>query len=443
MFFDWLKKYMPRGIYGRGALILLVPVVVIQLVVMITFSQRYFEDITRQLSSGVVAEIGLYVEAIKELPEEDLPRTLSALDTQLGFVSSLGDMAPVENHRPWYDVSARVIASELRAALPKIEGMDVASDTRRVVTSIQTPRGRLRIDFPRGRASASNPHQLMVWTVFTGLVMTLIAFIFLRNQLRPIRQLARAAEAFGRGESRPFRPTGAVELRSAGAAFLNMRARIERQIEQRTLMLSGVSHDLRTPLTRIRLGLSILDVPESEAKDVQEMMGDLDEMERLIDAFLDFARADATEETVEIDLADLLADAMARSERAGRVVELGDMPSEPVRFKARPMALARAIDNLLTNARRYGGQTRLSLKLFERAVVISVEDDGPGIAEDQRGRALQPFVRLDAARNQNRGSGVGLGLAIAHDVARRHGGTLRLGESKALGGLKADLVLAR
>ncbi|SFI73101.1 ATP-binding protein [Celeribacter neptunius] len=443
MFFDWLKKYMPRGIYGRGALILLVPVVVIQLVVMITFSQRYFEDITRQLSSGVVAEIGLYVVAVGEIPPEDLPGALEILDDQLGFVSTLGAGAQVQDRRPWYDISARVIGDELHKAVPGVEGIDVGSDPRRVVTSILTGNGRLVIDFPRRRASASNPHQLMVWTAFTGLVMTLIAFVFLRNQLRPIRQLARAAEAFGRGESRPYRPAGAIEVRSAGAAFLNMRARLERQIEQRTLMLSGVSHDLRTPLTRIRLGLSMLDVPKADADELKAMQRDLDEMERLIDAFLDFARADATEEPSRVTLQALIDGAVDRSERAGRPVAIGEMPDQPVTLMGRPDALARALDNLLSNARRYGTQTRVSLRLFERAAVISVEDDGPGIGPEDRERALQPFVRLDAARNQNRGSGVGLGLAIARDVARRHGGTLRLEASTELGGLKADLVLAR
>ncbi|WP_417261152.1 ATP-binding protein [Celeribacter sp.] len=443
MLFEWLKKYMPRGIYGRGALILLVPVVVIQIVVIVAFSQRYFADITRQLSRGVVAEISLYVVSADTLPMAQVPLALQELDERLGFASTFGAEAPVADQRRWYDYSSRVIEQELRSAIDGVEGMDVASDTQRVRVSIMTEAGRLTLDVPRRRASAANPHQLVVWTAFTGLVMTLIAFIFLRNQLRPIRQLARAAESFGRGESRPYRPAGAIEVRSAGAAFLNMRSRIERQIEQRTLMLSGVSHDLRTPLTRIRLGLSMLDVPEADAEEVTAMQADLDEMERLIEAFLDFARSDATEDPEAVDLVAFVEAAKERAERAGGVVELGDMPDQEVVLKLRPVALARALDNLMSNARRYGTTARIGLALFERAVVISVEDDGPGIALEGRERALQPFVRLDESRNQNRGSGVGLGLAIAHDVARRHGGTLRLGESAGLGGLKADLVLAR
>jgi Signal transduction histidine kinase len=443
MFFDWLKRYLPRGLYGRAALILLVPVVVIQIVVTVAFTQRYFQDVTRQLTQGVVAEIGLYVAAIESVPEDQILPVLSELDDRLRFISRFDDPAPVTDNRFWYDISGRVIAADLKDGLDGVEGVDVASDTRLVQVSILTGVGRLTIELPRRRASATNPHQLLVLTALTGGLMTLIAFIFLRNQLRPIRHLARAAEAFGRGENRPYRPAGALEVRSAGAAFLNMRARIERQIEQRTLMLSGVSHDLRTPLTRIRLGLSMLDVSEDDAVEIKAMQADLDEMEKLIDTFLDFARADATEEPKRLDLKALLSDAVSRAERAGSVIENVEMPEGEVVLTGRPAALSRALDNLLSNARRYGARTRLSLTLFERAAVISVEDDGPGIAPEARDRALQPFVRLDAARNQNRGSGVGLGLAIAHDVARRHGGTLRLGKSETLGGLKADLVLAR
>ncbi|AJE47194.1 ATP-binding protein [Celeribacter indicus] len=443
MFFAWLKRYLPGSLYGRAALILLVPMVMIQLVVLVAFSQRYFEDITRQLMRGVVAEVGLYVDAIAALEPEDLPEAMAALDRRIGFVADLGAAAPVTDARPWYDFSARVIASDLRAGVEGIEGVDTASDRRAVRVSARTAAGRLLLEIPRTRASARNPHQLMVWTLFTGVVMTLIAAIFLRNQLRPIRQLSEVAEAFGRGESKPYRLAGATEVRSAGAAFLNMRARIERQIEQRTLMLSGVSHDLRTPLTRIRLGLSMLEVSEAEAEEVAAMQGDLDEMERLIDAFLAFARSDTTEEPQPCDLREIVQAAKAKAERAGGQVALGTMPDAPEVLRVRPEALARALDNLVGNGLRYGDAVRISLKPFERAAVISIEDNGPGIAEDVRERALQPFVRLDAARNQNLGSGVGLGLSIAHDIARRHGGTLRLGVSEDMGGLKADLVIAR
>lgn len=444
MFFAWLKKYMPRGLYGRAALILLVPVVVIQLVVLVAFSQRYFDTVTRQLMRGVVAETNLYSDAIERFSGEDLAGALDVLDKRLGMESSLDVFKnPIETRRDWFDFSAFFIAQSLEEGVEGFEGVDLVTSPRYVRFSMMTEGGRLVLQMPRSRASAINPHQLLVWMVFTGVVMTLVAIIFLRNQMRPIRKLAFAAEAFGRGEVVPYRPSGAIEVRSAGAAFINMRNRIERQIEQRTLMLSGVSHDLRTPLTRIRLNLSMIEMEPDLEQEVSEIKRDLDEMEQLVDAFLAFVRSDSVEESEEIDAVQLLHETRDKAARGGAMVEIAAIPDGPVMMTARPQSLSRALDNLCSNAARYGTHVRLSLGVYDRAVVFSVEDDGPGIAEEDRESALQPFVRLDAARNQDRGTGVGLGLAIAFDVARRHGGTLRLDQSPTLGGLKADLVIAR
>jgi two-component system osmolarity sensor histidine kinase EnvZ len=236
----------------------------------------------------------------------------------------------------------------------------------------------------------------------------------------------------------PYSPSGALEVRLAGATFLDMRARIERQIEQRTMMLSGVSHDLRTPLTRFKLGLSML--PENE--ETADLMRDVEEMERLLDAFLDFARGEALDDPKKCDPMALVRGVVERAKRGGAPVGLGDMAGAGEVW-LRPMAIERALGNLLGNALRYGTTARVSVKISEKALLIRVEDDGPGIPKDKREEALKPFVRLDAARNQDNGSGVGLGLAITYDIARRHGGTLRLGASEGLGGLAADIVLPR
>lgn len=443
MLFAWLKKYLPRSLYGRAALILLVPVVVIQVVVLVAFSQRYFEDITRQLMRGVVADVGLYLTVIEEMPESEIAVAMDMLDQQLGFSSTLGAAHPVETRRDWYDFSARVIRGELEAGLFEIDGVDTETAPSWVVFSTVTERGRLTVKFPRNRASARNPHQLMVWTLFTGIVITLIAAVFLRNQLRPIRRLAQAAAAFGRGETLPYRLAGATEVRSAGAAFLNMRTRIERQIEQRTLMLSGVSHDLRTPLTRLKLGLSMLEAEGADVDEIAAMQADIEEMEGLITAFLDFARADALEDPMPCDLKRLIQAVHEKAVRAGGKVNLLALPEKPCVLAVRQESLTRALDNLVSNGMRYGENVQLSLNLYDRSAVLSVEDDGPGISPTARDEAMQPFVRLDPSRNQDKGSGVGLGLAIALDIARRHGGILRLGKSETLGGLKADLVLPR
>lgn len=435
---------MPRGLYGRAVLILMVPIVVLQLVVLIAFSQRYFSDVTDQLMRGVQAEVSLYTDAMQVFASGDVAVALSDLDRRLGFVSHFGDGATqVTDQRAWYDFSGILISKILYRDVQGIEGVDLKSNPRRLIVSVLVVDQRLEIQVPRARASASNPHQLILMTLVTSVIMAIIAATFLRNQLRPIRRLARAAEAFGRGRNEPYRLAGALEVRAAGAAFVDMRARIERHIEQRTLILSGVSHDLRTPLTRMRLSLSLLETDPSLANDIADLQDDLTEMERLVDEFLAFTRADALDEPQIIDPAEILSSACERAKRAGGAVTCKPLDIGRNTMLARSDALARALDNLISNALRYGHHARLSLTVHERSVVFCVEDDGPGIEVEDREKALQPFVRLDAARNQNSGSGVGLGLAIATDIARKHGGSLRLGISADMGGLKVEMVIAR
>uniref|UniRef100_UPI000B1C5FD1 ATP-binding protein n=1 Tax=Nioella sediminis TaxID=1912092 RepID=UPI000B1C5FD1 len=340
--------------------------------------------------------------------------------------------------RRWYDLSGRVVISTLQGMVPEIVWIDLARNDRRVFLALGRGQETLTLEIDRRRVSASNPHQLFVIMILTGILMTAVAFVFLRNQVRPIRRLARVAEAFGKGRVAPYKPSGALEVRAAGRAFLDMRARIERQIEQRTMMLSGVSHDLRTPLTRLKLGLSMLDSgPETE-----DLLRDVEEMEALLTAFLDFARADALDDPESVDILALARKVVDDAIRMGGQVELV-LPEAAPEVALRPGAVRRALSNLLVNALRYGSQARLTLTVLDRAVRFSVEDDGPGIAPEDRDRAIRPFARLDEARNQNRGGGVGLGLAIANDIARSHGGTMRLSRSEEMGGLRVDLVLAR
>jgi two-component system osmolarity sensor histidine kinase EnvZ len=297
--------------------------------------------------------------------------------------------------------------------------------------------GGIEMSFDRRRVSASRSHQLFVNMVFFAVVMTAIAYLYLRNQLRPITRLARVAEAFGRGRHLPYRPSGALEVRAAGNAFLDMRARIERQIEQRTLMLSGVSHDMRTPLTRLKLALSMLD-----EEDRRPMEQDVADMERLLDEFLAFARGAQEGEPEPVDPVDLVRRIVADSRRAGIAVDLVDVEgagTAPLRVNG----IRRALENLINNAVRYGTRAEVSVRISQRTLRIRVEDDGPGIPPENREEAIKPFARLEPARNQNLGTGVGLGLSIATDIVRAHGGALRLGESARLGGLRADIVIGR
>ena len=444
-----IKPYLPKSLFGRAALILITPVVVVQFLVSVVFIQRHYESVTEQLTSAVVREIGVLMPLIAQDPASPAAQNMArAFDISVS-TTAIADLPNADARAP-FDVAGRAIVATLRGQLPQLAALDLRSDLGYVAIYLTQPQreaglGRaLRLDIPRGRFSASNPHQLLVLMVFAGIVMSLIAFVFMRNQLTPITRMALAAEAFGRGQNVPYTPRGATEMRAAGHAFLAMRARIERQIESRTLMLSGVSHDLRSPLTRLKLGLALL--PEDD--DTRALMSDIADMERLLNEFLAFARGDAMEETVLADPAEVLRAAVARAQR-GRMggslwaeVRLGDIASAPPCLM-RPDALGRALDNLIGNAQRFGTQIEASLQVFSESLRFVIEDNGPGIPADKRLRATEPFARLDAARNPNQGGGVGLGLAIAVDVARSHGGELTLTDSPRLGGLRAQLRIAR
>ncbi|MFD3191018.1 ATP-binding protein [Sedimentitalea sp. HM32M-2] len=439
MSFNWLKHYMPRSLYGRAALILVVPVVSVQLVVSVAFIQKHLEDVSSQMSMTLVRELDVIATRTATAidPQEALDQMqpyLAAFQMDVAFVPKA--QVPQADRLRWYDFSARVVRRTVRAEIPNTLAM-VFPDNRSVQLFLGSELGAVRVSFARSRVAVANPHQLIVTMAFFGLLMTVIAFLYMRNQLRPVTRLADAAQAFGRGRTVPFSPAGAIEVRAAGGAFLEMRSRIERQIEQRTLMLSGVSHDLRTPLTRLRLGLAMIDEDDAEP-----LLRDVDEMQRLLDAFLDFSRGAAEGEPEEVDPRDLVARIVEDSQRAGNPVTLGDSNGTGT-VMLRPVAMRRAIENLLGNAVRYGTRAQVSVALTEKSLRIRVEDDGPGIPADRRSESIKPFARLDPARNQNRGSGVGLGLAIVTDVARAHGGTLRLGDSETLGGLCADIVIAR
>lgn len=441
--FKALKSLMPRSLYGRAALILIVPIVTIQLVVSIAFFQRHFEKVTGQMTQGVEIELRLLLAEIEADPAQTAVLRARAMAEALKFGLVLpADWQATADARDFWDLSGREVIRTLRAGLPGLVAADLQADQGAVRLLFATTRGPLAVTVNRRRVSATNPHQLLVLMMLTSVLMTLIAYLFLQNQIRPIKRLAEAAEDFGKGRHTPYRPRGALEVRAAGSAFIDMRARIERQIEQRTLMLSGVSHDLRTPLTRLRLGLSLL--PDDE--DSRALLGDVADMERLVDEFLAFARGDAMEEAEVVDVVALVQRVVENAQRAGQAVSLrGAEALDVARHEARlrPAAVARALENLLGNAIRHGRRAEVSLVLTDRMVRIEVEDDGPGIPEARRDEVMTPFIRLDAARDPNRGGGVGLGLSIAADIARSHGGSLRLGQSETLGGLKVELILAR
>ncbi len=437
------KRYLPRSLYGRALVILLAPIVLLQLVVAGLFVQRHYAGVTEQMAGAVGLELRYAIEQVERAETvEDARARLEALARPLGLTLALDPGAEVDPGRraPFYDVSGDALAATLEEVVDRAMSVDLESHEGAADVRIATELGALRALIPRKRTIASNPHILLVWMVATAVLLTVVAVLFLRNQVRPIRELAAASEAFGKGRAEPFRPAGAEEVRRAGAAFLDMRRRIERAIEQRSNMLYGVSHDLRTPLTRMKLALAMAE----EGSETEELRRDVDEMERMLDAFLDYARGGQGETAEPVAALALLEAAAADARRTGAVLDVewepGAEAAEPV---LRDGEVRRALANLMANAARYGSRCLASLRVGRGWVEFVVEDDGPGIPERERERALRPFARLDAARNQDRGGGVGLGLAIALDIARGHGGTLELEDSARLGGLKAVLRLPR
>lgn len=430
---------MPRGLYGRAALILVFPVVFLQLLVSVVFIQRHFDGVTDQMTRAVSIELRFLRDLVEDAPDlaaatTTLSAPAEALEVSYAWPETIPDIG---NDQPWTDLTGGNVTEVLMEQVPEVVEISLAN-RRQVQIWMDTNKGPLELSFARRRVSASNPHQLIVIMVVLGALMTTVSYFFLRNQLRPIKRMAAAAQAYGKGRIEKFTPTGAVEVRAAGTAFLDMRNRIERQTQSRTMMLSGVSHDLRTPLTRLRLGLSMLDEDEAAP-----MIRDVDDMQGLLDGFLDFARGEAGDNNELVDLSDLLSDVIQTARRGDQRVTLVGQSPTALQTPLRPKSVKRALENLISNALRYGSQAQVSCQINDRSVVFCVEDDGPGIPEDLREEAIKPFARLDPARNQDKGSGVGLGLAIVSETARTHGGSLRLGTSETLGGLKAELVLAR
>lgn len=426
MILRWLKPYMPRGLYGRSALGLLVPMITLLLVMSIVIVQRHFEGVTEQLTRSMAREIRL----VRDAEDPWIARSLGISVERVGE-----DALPSGHIRAWYDLSGIVVIREMNDLLPGLARVELP-DRKDVHVYLRDDGEVLKLSFSRRYVSASRPYLLFVNMMSVGVLMTVISFVYMRNQLRPITRLARAAEAFGRGRHVAYHPQGATEVRAAGQAFVDMRARIERQIEQRTLMLSGVSHDMRTPLTRLRLSLAMLDDADAEP-----MRRDIEDMERLLDGFLDFAHGAQEGRAEPLDPVALVRQVVADMQRARTPVVLHEVSGEG-QVSLRALAMRRALENLINNAVRYGTRAEVSVMLSDKALRIRVEDDGPGIAPEDRGEAIKPFTRLEPARNQNRSTGVGLGLSIVIDVARAHGGTLRLGQSDRLGGLSADIVIA-
>jgi two-component system osmolarity sensor histidine kinase EnvZ len=433
-----IKRRLPTSLWGRTLLIIVIPVLLMQGAVTWAFFDAHWQTVNARLSEGLAGDIAWAAESYRDDPT---PENLSIIadraerSMQLSIALQEDSDLPDEIKRRALGVVDRTLDRALASRLDQAYWFDTTRYPAYVDIRVKEPGGVLRIIAPRERAVATQAHIFILYLTIATILLLGIAALFIRNQVRAIERLADAATAFGRGEAVPsFKPYGAREVRAAASAFLDMRARIQRHIEQRTALLASVSHDLRTPLTRLRLELALA----PPFKRAAAMQGDLDEMEHMIDEYLAFARGEAGEAIQTVSVPELLARAADDVRRTGTDVEV--VSPDEMDIQVRPLAFKRALNNLAGNAASHGENVRLSARhLPSGGYEIAVEDDGPGIPEDMHDEAFRPFSRLDASRNQNR-KGVGLGLAIARDVARGHGGDITLARSD-MGGLKALIRL--
>jgi len=431
----WLHKRMPKGLYARALLILILPIVLLQSAVAYVYMQRHWEAITDRLSAGVARDTAAIVELYRSFPEDADHQILTRVaGVDLAMKLSIKPRGPLPPSTPkgFFSLLDHVLPRELGRRLKYPFSIDT-SNGHFVTIDVLVDDAILELVTTRTQAYASNSHIFFIWTTLASVVILAIAMTFLRNQIRPIQRLARAAEEFGKGRDAPFRPSGAREVRAAGAAFLEMKRRVERAIDQRTTMLNGVSHDLRTIITRFKLSLSLLD----KTADTSEVRKDVEEMENMLEAYLAFARGDGGEAPARTDVAEILKDLQADTQKIGIEARLA-LKGEP-EVIVRPAALRRLLANLVGNAQRYGKRIDLSAQNDGETLTIHVDDDGPGIPVDRLEDAFRPFYRLDESRNQDNGNS-GLGLAIARDIARTHGGDVAL-ERGPLGGLRATVTL--
>ena len=431
------KRFLPGSLFGRVLLIMVTPMVLTQLVATWIFYERHWENITRRLGFAVAAEISMVVDALHSAPNDTARlRILDEAARVADLVITIQPHARLPDDRtPPTSMVERTLGLAITERVQLPYSIDTRPSREWYDIRVQLPEGVLNVQVPGRRLFSPTTYIFILWMIGSALVLFAIAIAFMRNQIRSIRRLAIAADSFGKGRDVPdFKPEGANEVRQAAAAFLVMRERIQRQLKQRTEMLAGVSHDLRTPLTRMKLALAMM----GESEYLEELKGDVVEMETMIEAYLAFARGEGTEPVEYVDVEQLLGEVAVGARRAGGRVELE--VAEPLVLPLRVNAFRRCLSNLLANSRRHAEAVWIAARRRDPATIeILIDDDGPGIPEDAREDVFKPFFRLDSSRNSETG-GVGLGLAIARDVVRSHGGEITLDESPQ-GGLRAIIRL--
>jgi two-component system osmolarity sensor histidine kinase EnvZ len=433
-----IKRWLPTTLFGRSLLIIVLPIAMMQVAVTWAFFEAHWRTVTAQLSEGLAGDVAWAVAAYSDSPTpEQLVRIVDRAERTQSLSVALqeGQGLPIGRRESLLPVFDQALRNALEERLQSPHWVDATRYPAYVDIRVAVPGGTLRFIAPKERAFAARGHVFILWLTGATVLLTTVAVLFIRNQVRAIERLAEVADAFGRGAEAPrFKPHGAREVRQAAVAMIAMKERIQRHIDQRTALLASVSHDLRTPLTRLKLELALA----RPGPRVAAMKRDLAEMEHMIDEYLAFARGQGGEAVETVGLRSLIEEVSEGAARAGADVEVAADPE--LSASVRPNAFKRALSNLVMNAAVHGERVQVAARArASGGVEILIDDDGPGIAPEHYEEAFRPFSRLDEARNQNV-KGVGLGLAIARDVARGHGGDVTL-ERSPLGGLRAVVRL--
>ena len=437
--FAWLAGLVPKRLFPRALIIIIAPIVILECVVAFVFMERHWESVTKRLSEFTAREIAALVEVYQTYQLNDNYRQLKSMaENDLGLRLSIlpPGALPKRRPRPFFSLLDKTLSREIRRYVDRPFWIDTVGRSDFVEIRVKLDDAILRVIARRSQTYASNSHIFLVWMGISSLLLLTIAIIFLRNQIRPILSLATAADDFGKGRSVPaeFKPTGALEVRQASSAFMEMRDRIEKHVEQRTTMLAGVSHDLRTIITRLRLQIALLDEsPETEA-----LRSDIEEMQLMLEDYVAFTRGDAGEQSAPTDIKLLVEEIRDEAMHFGKPITI-KLPSKSLKAELRRHGFKRVIANLVNNAMRYADNVTITAEQKRKWLNVIVEDDGPGIPITEREAVFRPFYRIDGSRNVNEGNS-GLGLSIARDIAQNHGGDITLTTSK-LGGLKATVKI--
>ena len=434
--FKKLKKISPNGLYTRSLIIIIAPIVVLQAILTFVFLERHWQLVTKKLSSSVVSEIGMIIKMQRETDQEIISSYAKEFyDISINYYSN--QEIPSDNNIP-RTIVERTLVREIKERLDTKTWVQDFPEEKKVKVIIPVGSSIIEFLIPRRNVYATNSHIFLVWMVISSILILSIAILFLRQQIKPIEKLAKAAESFGMGKKiENFKPSGASEVRKAADAYIKMQERIEKFIEQRTLMLAGVSHDLRTPLTRIKLQLEML----SKNKENEELLKDVDEMQYMLETYLDFSQTVSSEESSLVNINKLIEDVIDTSKDENKSIIFKPLGKNEINHKCKYIALKRCIINIINNAKAYGDKIIIKLSESDNEININIEDNGPGISKKDYQKALKPFQRLDSSRNQNI-AGSGLGLSISQDIIKTLDGNLNLSKSE-IGGLKVEINLPK